>query len=692
MGKMSKNQYSSLVQSAFDLYDSGAPILAAEALEESLSYSSLGTAETVIDWLNQFRMIATFEGKEFNPLSFVEDSSVQQLAIRVLTGSDRQPHYLSDVYSIPKVSIITSVFKGDFYIEHFLENIVQQTAFSECELILINANSPGNEEPTIQNYLNRYSNIRYLRLENDPGLYEVWNMGIKLSRGEYITNANLDDRRAPRHIEEHVKALESSPDIDVVCAPLKATRGPNETWEENNAYATWYMGYPKKFGLKDFFQSEENDEDKGSVCSQNIPHCMPVWRKKLHQKFGYFDETNYGASADWEFWLRCASNNTRFMLLDEPLGLYLEDPNSYNRRFEETNQFEQRIIKKYYEISLQEHKKTVPRLRELTDSQDKYCRSYPQKFNLNRALENNYGQHRSGWSYAMQCLKPLHSDNGVIFESFVEKKFVYGTDCGDAKNKPSPYIEPWVGVVHCPPNSPGWFQSELSPRNFFQTPLWKESIEYCKGLFCLTENMRHWLQKEVDCRVESLIHPTETPELKFSMDAFLANPDPKVVQVGHWLRKLHSIHYLRTEKYRKVVLCKEYAAEMFELEKKALQLEPDYSSVELVSYVSNNAYDQLLSENIVYIELYDTCANNAVIECIVRNTPILVNPLPGVVEYLGKDYPLYFISRAEAASKLNDRNLIQAAHGYLSELEIKQKLLQSSFVDAVSSSKIYIEL
>jgi cellulose synthase/poly-beta-1,6-N-acetylglucosamine synthase-like glycosyltransferase len=101
-----------------------------------------------------------------------------------------------DTGLLPKISIITSVYDGDDHIEGFLEDITRQTIFKEkCELILINANSPGNEEEVINQYLKKFpDNIVYKRLDKDPGIYGVWNMGIELSTGEFLTNANLDDR------------------------------------------------------------------------------------------------------------------------------------------------------------------------------------------------------------------------------------------------------------------------------------------------------------------------------------------------------------------------------------------------------------------------------------------------------------------------------------------------------------------
>ena len=56
-------------------------------------------------------------------------------------------------------------------------------------------------------------------------------------------------------------------------------------------------------------------------------------------------------------------------------------------------------------------------------------------------------------------------------------------------------------------------------------------------------------------------------------------------------------------------------------------------------YLRIHGYTHL---NIAFLDLYDSSVNNAVIECIVRNTPVLVNKIPPIVELLGPNYPFYF--------------------------------------------------
>jgi beta-1,4-mannosyl-glycoprotein beta-1,4-N-acetylglucosaminyltransferase len=77
-------------------------------------------------------------------------------------------------------------------------------------------------------------------------------------------------------------------------------------------------------------------------------------------------------------------------------------------------------------------------------------------------------------------------------------------------------------------------------------------------------------------------------------------------------------------------------------------------------------YDELLSKNIVFIHLFDAAANNTVLECIIRNTPIIVNRIEAVVEYLGEDYPLYFNELSEVPDLLNK---VEQAHIYLKNMD-----------------------
>ena len=233
-----------------------------------------------------------------------------------------------------KISVITSVYDGDEFIKPFLEDITSQTIFDKCELILVNANSPGNEEDVINEYLEKYDNIVYEKLDEDPGIYGTWNHALELATGEFVTNANLDDRKVINALEKHAKELYLNPDVDLVYADMLITDSPNETFDSNSSNGRKYT-FPE--------YSFEN------LKMVNMPHASPMWRKKLHEEYGYFD-TKYKSAGDWEMWLRVASKGSSFKKINDVLGLYYFNPKGISTNpdnFDWKREEEREVFEKY---------------------------------------------------------------------------------------------------------------------------------------------------------------------------------------------------------------------------------------------------------------------------------------------------------------------------------------------------------
>ncbi|MDZ8188158.1 MAG: tetratricopeptide repeat protein [Nostoc sp. ChiSLP02] len=348
---------------------------------------------------------------------------------------------------------------------------------------------------------------------------------------------------------------------------------------------------------------------------------------------------------------------------------------------------------------------------------------------INLSSQKEFDFHRSGWNFALNALKPLHNSQGILFDGFIENNFVW--DYGIAneisplivekmkrdgvfnilKNKFAlekklivPYTQPWAGFIHNPQEMPTWLYYESSPQKLFTKDIWKKSLYSCIGLFAFSEYHAQWLREQTGKIVSTLIHPTEIPEIQFNFHKFLENPEKKVVQIGWWLRKLSAIYQLpiaknnvlNFEKLRLIPMYCDNADEQQEeiiakeIKINNLKIEPAFSSnTKEIKHISNTEYDILLSENIAFMELYDSSVNNAVIECIARGTPLLINPLPAVVEYLGKDYPMYFTSLSEAAKKAVDTSLILDTHNYLINCETRNKLSQEYFLKSFEESEVY---
>jgi polysaccharide pyruvyl transferase WcaK-like protein len=127
------------------------------------------------------------------------------------------------------------------------------------------------------------------------------------------------------------------------------------------------------------------------------------------------------------------------------------------------------------------------------------------------------------------------------------------------------------------------------------------------------------------------------------------------------------------------------------------------NSVSFIDTLNNDDFDLLLTNNIVFINLVDASAVNTVIECIIRNTPIIINKHPAVVELLGENYPLYytfdetnyFQMNVDINNLLKNPRNIKKAYNYLNNLnEIKYRLTIDSFIKEftdIIKTHIYIK-
>lgn len=318
---------------------------------------------------------------------------------------------------------------------------------------------------------------------------------------------------------------------------------------------------------------------------------------------------------------------------------------------------------------------------------------YARKIDLNDQLDIGYGQHRSGWKYGLSFLRDLHSPQGVLFDAFIERTFRWHP------NGIRPHTRPWIGVIHVPPEIPDWFVGDQANDVIFASQAWQASLPLCRGLFTLSEYHRKSLAEKLPLAVERLYFPSEPPQLKWSWEAFCSNPRKRIIQVGWWLRRLHAIYQLPETGYQKTLLdvAHPLLPSLIKTEREILERDGHFHAdmlrtVESLPYLSADAYDRLLAENIVFLSLYNASANNAVVECIQRNTPLLVNPIEPVREYLGDQYPFYYDSLQEASRKAQDLDLVLKTHQYLLDLPIKARLTGERFLHDFANSTIYQSL
>ena len=175
----------------------------------------------------------------------------------------------------PLVSIITTFCNAEKNLEHFMNNIVNQTIFDKCELIVVDAKSEGKERQILSKYLKKYDNIKYIRLEEKLLPTPCLNMAIKNCNGDFITFAFTDDVKKKDCIEILFKEIKKDNNISLVYGDVLLTNKQNETFLNN---------------------SSNNLLSEHSACEfskQNMIKCLPgpfpMFKKSMIEKNGGFN-------------------------------------------------------------------------------------------------------------------------------------------------------------------------------------------------------------------------------------------------------------------------------------------------------------------------------------------------------------------------------------------------------------------
>jgi hypothetical protein len=232
-----------------------------------------------------------------------------------------------------RISAITSLYRGGGHIERYLANMAEQTCFAgHLELVIIDAASPDGEQALIEAWARRHDNIRYVRLPHRVGIYEAWNLALRVASGSLLTSANVDDLRRADSVELQAREFTLDDTVDVVYQDFFYTLDPDLPFDD-----IVRVGY----------RSELPEVSAAQLMRFNPPHNAPMWRRQLHDELGLFDETLQSAG-DYDFWMRCALAGKRFRKCAEAHVAYFHNPEGLSTRPDTRGHAETREVHRRY--------------------------------------------------------------------------------------------------------------------------------------------------------------------------------------------------------------------------------------------------------------------------------------------------------------------------------------------------------
>ena len=161
------------------------------------------------------------------------------------------------------ISVIVPVYNVEKYLRRCLDSIINQT-YEHLQIICVNDGSTDNSLIILEEYAARDSRINIISQENQ-GLSEARNRGLRCARGEYISFIDSDDWIDGYYYESMVIKIYDY-NADIVFACMKSMN-KNKIWINKN-----------KNQVVDKFHEKVRLFRNGSVCDKLI-------RKRLFEEY-----------------------------------------------------------------------------------------------------------------------------------------------------------------------------------------------------------------------------------------------------------------------------------------------------------------------------------------------------------------------------------------------------------------------
>jgi len=182
-----------------------------------------------------------------------------------------------------KISIITVCFNSENTIFDTLESVQSQN-YENIEHIIVDGKSTDNT----LNIIKKFKHVSKIISEEDNGIYDAMNKGIKISNGDIIGFLNSDDTFFDEYsINTIIQPFFLYSNIDIIYGDLN------------------YIDFKKRVIRNWISDKYEKNNFLTGWCP---PHPTFYAKKKIYEKYGNFNE-KIGNPADFELMYRMMYKN-----------------------------------------------------------------------------------------------------------------------------------------------------------------------------------------------------------------------------------------------------------------------------------------------------------------------------------------------------------------------------------------------
>lgn len=223
------------------------------------------------------------------------------------------------------VSIIIPCYNQAEYLEESIQSALNQT-YSNIEIIIVNDGSTDNTLEIAQKIYKQYPAIIRVVDQENKGLSEARNSGIRNANGTCILPLDADDLIDVNMIEICVKALIAH-NVDII-----------------------YTDY-RRFGADDSVIITHPSVELYNLQFSNIFGATALYKRNVWEQAGGYKVNMKGGYEDWEFWINAAKSGFSFFHVDKPLFSYrVKEISMYTEALERHRYLHSKIMLNHPEL------------------------------------------------------------------------------------------------------------------------------------------------------------------------------------------------------------------------------------------------------------------------------------------------------------------------------------------------------
>lgn len=231
--------------------------------------------------------------------------------------------------SVPKLSVITTLYNGEKFVEDSLQSALNQT-YTDFEWIIANDGSTDATWDIVNDLVGKDERVRLVDDKNNIKIPRRRNQAIELARGKYIAIHDGDDISLPHRFEREVEFLDNNPNIFCVGGWALVINHDNEEID--------VMNYPP-IKPHQVVQSLLNKKQNPMID----PSTM-FRRADFDQLKGYTLNHDIYTVPDMDLWARAMIAGKKLMNIPEILIHYRRNENGM------TEKHKQEMIKAHMQV------------------------------------------------------------------------------------------------------------------------------------------------------------------------------------------------------------------------------------------------------------------------------------------------------------------------------------------------------